>query len=179
MSPEKVIEAKKGFLSKITSPLNKIADAIPGVKQIKNGVGALLGGIHGKLEKRYGSKVATGVMTSGSLGGYAVAIGTGILTGGLLPLGIPIVNDLVSIGIHAAVAEASLRLGLIKKAEFAKEDEHDVDIEAIIKEVVKELRKGAAEIAEEHYNSIAKEMKANPEMEKMVRQLVADIKSEK
>lgn len=99
-------------LSSISSKLSALANRIPVVGTIKQTVSAGMKAIHTKLESRYGSKVATTIMTSGAIGGYGVAAAAFMLTG--VP-GIPFVNDIISIAAHTAAAEFGLQVGRLAK----------------------------------------------------------------
>ncbi len=100
--------AKVGMIGRAVAKVNAALDKVPGVKAIKDAAGKAMGKLKEKLAARYGEKTAKVIMTSGPLGGYAVAGAAFLATG--IP-GIPIVNDLVSIGAHVAVAEVKLQLG--------------------------------------------------------------------
>jgi len=104
---------KVGFIGRMGGKVSAIADKVPGVAQVKAGMQKAMKAVHSRLEARYGAKVATTIMTSGALGGYGVAGAAFLVTG--VP-GIPVVNDIISIAAHTAVAEVAYRLGFIKPA---------------------------------------------------------------
>lgn len=101
----KATDVQSPFHQRAVAKFNELVKKIPVLGTVKAKVSGLLSTIHGKLAARYGDKTAKVIMTSGLAGGYGVAAGIGVVTGGLLPVGIPVVNDLISIAGHTAVAE--------------------------------------------------------------------------
>jgi len=137
-----------GIVSRVGAKLDAIADRVPGVKQVKDGVKSLMTGIHSRLASRYGDKAATVIMTSGAAGGYGVAAVAFAVTG--IP-GIPVVNDLVSIAAHTAVAEVVLQLGRLKRRLLGNDDHlAGIDVEAVREQVVAALRAEFVALLAEH-----------------------------
>lgn len=99
---------KTDQIKAIGSKFSDLADRTPVLGVLKQKAAAVMKGIHSKLESRYGSKAATSIMASGSLGGYGVMAAAQMTLG--FP-GIPFVNDLVSIAVHTAAAEVALQAG--------------------------------------------------------------------
>lgn len=144
-----------GILKRLGAKVSALADRVPVVKQVKDGVSTLMKGVHGQLEKRYGSKVATAIMTSGGLGGYGVMATSLALTG--IP-GIPVVNDLVSILAHTAIAEVGYQLGLVGRGRSSEAVEQSLDQEALAKiaaEVRDELAAKINELVAQHKGGLA------------------------
>src|SRR3989304_4555821 len=113
------------------------------------------------LAKRYGSKAATAIMTSGAIGGYAVAAGAFALTG--VP-GVPIVNDLISIAAHTALAEIGLQASRLAKRFTGN---------ASSQEVWQEIQDYLATMIEE-YRSELEQIQDGPE----IRELIAEFKNQ-
>lgn len=97
--------------SGIASKVSALADKVPGVAYVKGKMQEGMKAIYARLEARYGSKAATVIMSSGAMGGYGVAGAAFLATG--VP-GIPIVNDIISITAHTAVAEVAYQMGFIR-----------------------------------------------------------------
>lgn len=97
---------KAGILARLGTKVDALANRIPVLHQIKDAGKRVTSSIHAGLEARYGPKVAGAIMGGGFLGGYGVA-------GAALKLfafpGVPLVNDVVAIGVLAGAAEVGLQ----------------------------------------------------------------------
>ena len=147
--------------SGMAAKLGAVIDKVPVIGKIKRGMTGVMKSIHGRLEKRYGSKAATAIMTSGAIGGYAVAAGAFALTG--VP-GVPIVNDLISIAAHTALAEIGLQASRLAKRFTGN---------ASSQEVWQEIQDYLATMIEE-YRSELEQIQDGPE----IRELIAEFKNQ-
>lgn len=132
---------KSSSIKAFAAKVNALTDKIPFAATIKGKVADLMKGIHGKLEQRYGTKTANFIMTSGPLvGGYGIMGASLALTG---TPGIPVVNDLVGILAHSAIAEVGYQLGWLKPKGTTKsmEAESDEPLPENIKDIVAEAWK--------------------------------------
>lgn len=162
-------------LRAVATKLSALADRIPVLKTIKSRAQRLMKGIHRRLESRYGAKVASTIMVSGSLGGYGVMTGALMLTG---TPGIPFVNDLVSIAAHTAVAEIGLQIVKLRKKLGGKSLSIDDKewIKAQVARLRKQLRTAIAQMAKEHNREIGDSL-SHSDTEAAAKEVVKAFKS--
>lgn len=153
--PPSLLSRLKGVGAKLSS----LTDRIPVLGKIKGKVAQGMKAIHGKLEARYGAKVATAIMTSGSIGGYGVMALSTMTMG--FP-GIPIVNDLISIAAHTAVAELGLQAGRIAKRITGNEEiTADWHHSAALALTQEEWSKLLHSLVREHYEDVRRSLRGN------------------
>lgn len=158
----------KGFLARFKDRVDVLTDRIPGLATVKSGLAKVKEAIYGKLQKRYGTKVATTIMVSGTIGGFGVAAGIAAMSGGLLPIGIPFGNDLISIAGHTFFAEMAMQAGLLKKPEeqtaLALALGDDEDIARAVKMVGKQLLAAFVALVKQNKSAIIQGVRKNGEL---------------
>lgn len=162
---------KPGFFGRIKGAVSKAKEVggrwgdkvgnLPGIKQVKGTASKVMGGVKDKLAKRYGEKVASGIMGGGFLGGYGVAA----LAVAKLGFTVPVVSDVVAIGALTAVAEVGKQLGFIKSPSaegYVREQDLDFDDLPDIDDP--ETQEAVGEMVWDHIvESIMGEIEANKE----------------
>ena len=173
--PTSTPDKPKGTLGKLGAKVSEMADRVPVLKSVKAGIQSVMKGIHAKLESRYGTKVANTIMASGAVGGFGVAAGIAVVSAGLLPTGIPVVNDLVSILAHTAIAEVGYRLGFIKgkvKEALVESEEQfdDETMKQIAADMRKEIQDALRKLLAQHKDELAG-LEHNEEVKALVGEL--------